>query len=418
MYGVNFKYPFLYLFIALAGGIICSEYFTFSGGIYCLPLLSIAFLVRKSRLLADLLLLGCVFFIGKEISTIKIPEFPDKTPYLIQGRCSEILTNHHYILSVGKQHYYVNHIHTDTFYQPGDSLHFFAQIIPFQYTKKPGEFSYTRYLKQKQVFHQLIPLSPIEKKGSSHTLSSFFYQLRERIREKTNLLTSDPICQNLINALCLGYKNDLDAEFRNLFSTTGTIHLLSVSGLHTGALYLFFLFLLKHLGFKHRKSELFLLPILWTYASLTGLAPSVVRASTILSFMTLGKIFHRSYTPLNALTASAFFTLLINPSAIYSISFLLSYSAYAGILILYPFLYQLPGHLPAYLSKIYACCCVTIAAQLPTLPLCAYFFHSVNINGFIANLIAVPIATLFLYGAACCLILPLWIAHPLCFLPL
>lgn len=264
---------------------------------------------------------------------------------------------------------------------------------------------------KKKVYSQLIPKTVVTPKGRSNDLGSFFYRLREKLMDKTSRLTQDTTCRQLMNALCLGYKTELDNDFRDLFITTGTVHVLSVSGLHTGAIYLFQLFLLKHLGFIRRKSEILLLPLLWAYACLTGLSPSVVRASTILSFITAGKVFCRTYTPLNALAASAFFTLLIQPTALYSASFLLSYCAYAGILIFYPFLFRLPGTLPLIGSKIYASCCVTIAAQILTLPLSAFYFHTVNLNSFLVNLIAVPLATLLLYGSACCLVLPLFVSR-------
>lgn len=358
-----------------------------------------------------------VFAIGQQLSPRPPSEYSEHTPYLINGRCEEVLPRHHYILSSGKQRFYLNNYYTDTLYGPGDSLSFCARIAVLHNRVNPGEFSYNRYLRQKQVYCQAIPLTPIIQKGHSEDITSFFYNCREKLMEKTGRLTQDTVCRKLINALCLGYKTDLDNEIRQLFITTGTVHLLSVSGLHTGAVYLFLLFILKHLGLTRRKTEILLLPLLWSYACLTGLSPSVVRASTILSFITAGKVFCRTYIPLNALAASAFFTLLIQPASLYSVSFLLSYSAYAGILIFYPFLLRLPGTLPPVASKIYACCCITVAAQLPTLPLSAFYFHTVNVNSFLINLIAVPLATLLLYTSACCLLLPLFISQylaPLC----
>ena len=336
---------------------------------------------------------------------------PENSVYRINSRCEEILPRRHYILSVGPKLFYLNNYHTDTLYRPGDSLHFLARIIPFREQANPGEFSYARYLKQKKVYSQLIPLTAVIQKDHSDNIGSFFYRLREKLMDKTAALTQDTTCRQLINALCLGDKTELDNDFRELFITTGTVHVLSVSGLHTGVIYLFLLFLLRHLGCTHRKSEILLLPLLWAYACLTGLSPSVVRASTILSFITAGKVFCRTYTPLNSLAASAFFTLLFQPSSLYSVSFLLSYSAYAGILIFYPFLLRLPGALPPVVSKIYACCCITFAAQILTLPLSAFYFHTVNLNSFLVNLVAVPLATLLLYCSATCLILPLFVSR-------
>ena len=330
---------------------------------------------------------------------------PDSV-YLIESRCIEKLPHHNYILSAYHQKFYLNHFYTDMNYDPGDSLTFCARIIPLTNRSNPGEFSYAEYLKQKEVHHQLIPCTEIRKNGYSHNIYSFFSRQRDRLLNKTERLMRDSTSRMLINALCLGYKNDLAPDLQNLFITTGTVHLLSVSGLHTGAIYLLILFLFKRLGLSGRKTEAGIIPLLWIYACLTGLSPSVVRASTILTFITIGKVFCRSYTPINSLAAAAFFSLLIQPSNLHSLSFLLSYSAYAGILIIYPCLFHLPGKLPPLLSKIYACFCITIAAQLPTLPISAYYFHTMNINGFLANLIAVPLATLLLYSASIGLILP------------
>ncbi|MDE6450900.1 MAG: ComEC family competence protein [Odoribacter sp.] len=407
----HFKYPFLYLFSAFAAGIVSSEYFIFTEWFLFVPFTLACLCVRKFKLATDCLLLISIFAIGQELSSHTIPEYSKNVPYRIKSRCEEILPRHHYILSAGQQKFYLNNSYTDTLYSPGDSLSFYARITIFHNRVNPGEFNYAHYLRQKKVYCQVFPLTPIVQKGHSEDIASFFYHCRRKLMEKTSLLTQDSICRQLINALCLGYKTDLDNATRNLFITTGTVHLLSVSGLHTGAIYVFLLFIVRHLGLTRRKTEILLLPLLWSYACLTGLSPSVVRASTILSFITVGKVFCRTYTPLNSLAAAAFFTLLIQPTSLYSISFLLSYSAYAGILIFYPFLLRLPGTLPPIVSQIYACCCITIAAQIPTLPLSAFYFHTVNINSFLINLLAVPLATLFLYISACSLLLPLFVGQ-------
>lgn len=341
---------------------------------------------------------------------------PDKI-YHIDGRCKEILPHHNLILSAGNQNYYLSHFYTDTTYMPGDSLHFKTRILPFRQNTNPGEFSYTRYLKQKNVSFHLYPVTPIRQYGHSENLHTISDRFRKKWITKTYRLFSDSTCCQLINALCLGYKNDLDSEVQNLFISTGTVHLLSVSGLHTGAIYLFILFIFKSIGFPSRKLTLAVLPILWCYACLTGLSPSVVRAATILSFIHIGQYFNRSYTPLNSVAAAAFLTLIFHPRNLYSISFLLSYSAYTGILTIYPFLYRLAGKLPSFPAKIYACCCITIAAQLPTLPISAYYFHTINLNGFLANLIAVPLTTFLLYASMICLLLPFLLSQYLAWIP-
>ena len=372
-------------------------------------LLALLFL-KKNKLLADLFLLLTIFTIGLQIAARPKMEYRKNEVYLIESRCKEILPHNNYLLSIHDRLFYLSGFNIDTTYCLGDSLHFQAKIIQLHNRNNPGEFNYNKYLNQQGIYHQLIPCSEIQVVGHSHNIASFFSELRDKLIQKTERLTQDTIAKTLINALCLGAKNDIDIHFRDLFITTGTVHLLSVSGLHTGAIYLLLVFLFKHIGLSGKKTSLALIFVLWGYACLTGLSPSVVRASTILSFITFGKAFNRTHTALNSLSASAFFTLLIVPNTLYSLSFLLSYSAYAGIMLLYPFLYNLPGKLPPVVSSIYSCCCITIAAQLPTLPIGAFYFHTININGFLANIIAVPIATTVLYSSAICLALPFFIS--------
>lgn len=389
--------------------------------IYCffigLFLVLLSFIFQLSPGWKELFLIVTVLSYGFVISAPPLfTPFPDKI-YRIDGRCNEILPHHNLILSVSNQNYYLSHFYTDTIYMPGDSLHFNARILPFRQNANPGEFSYARYLKQKNVFFHLLPVSPIRQNGHSDDLYTVFDHLRKKWLSKTHRLFSDSTCCQLVNALCLGYKNDLDSEVQNLFISTGTVHLLSVSGLHTGAIYLFILFIFKSIGFPSRKITFVVLPILWCYVCLTGLSPSVVRAATILSFIHIGQYFNRSYTPLNSVAAAAFLTLSFHPSNLYSLSFLLSYSAYTGILTIYPFLYRFAGKLPPFPAKIYACCCITVAAQLPTLPISAYYFHTINLNGFLANLVAVPLATFLLYAAMLCLLLPFLLSQYLAWIP-
>ncbi|MEG2554758.1 MAG: ComEC/Rec2 family competence protein [Odoribacter sp.] len=364
------------------------------------------------RIWVDLCFLFTLFCCGQLVSSV--PSFlPNpETVYFLKSRCEEQLPHHNYILSVGGQKFYLSRFYVDRMeLQPGDSLCFRSKLFPLLENANPGEFSYARYLKQQGVRARVVPVTDLERTGHSHTIYSFFNHLRENLLAKTAVLVKDSLSRRLIDALCLGYRNDLDSELQDLFVSTGTVHLLSVSGLHTGAIYLLLLFVFKQMGCRGRKSEWAVIPLLWGYACLTGLSPSVIRAATILSFITVGKMFCRTNTALNSVAAAAFFSLLIQPSAIYSLSFLMSYAAYSGIVLLYPFLFRLPGRLPPLVSKVYACCCVTIAAQLPTLPISAFYFHTININGFLANMVAVPLSTVLLYSAAVLLVLPVFVGQ-------
>ena len=369
------------------------------------------------RKYCDIFLLLAIFGIGISVSSHPHKLYPEENIYFFQGRCEEQLPYNQYILSTGNTRFYLNLYTPEITYHPGASLAFYTSISTIPDISNPGEFNTAHYLKQKKVYHRLFPLTEITQWHSTHLPSFSFKQFRKSLIRKSQILTQDSACHMLIQALCLGYKNDLDADTKHLFIETGTIHLLAVSGLHTGAIYLFLLYLFRYIGLYGPKKELCILPLLWMYACLTGLSPSVVRAATILSFISIGKAFNKNYIPLNALAASAFFTLLLHPHLLQSLSFLLSYSAYTGILTIYPLLHRLPGKLPPVLSHLYNSCCVSIAAQIPTLPIAAYYFHTIPLNSFLINIIAIPLATLFLYSSAICLVLPVAVAQYLIIIP-
>ncbi len=397
--------------LALTAGILCNGCLSLPLAVFYGSGLLSLFTFKRYPHLAEIAILACLFAAGLQTATTPTFHPEPNSLYLIRARCEEVLSRNNYILSMEGQRFYLSRYHTDSSYRLGDSLTFYSRIRLLTDRSNPGEFNYTRYLKQKNVRHQLLPQTGITLSGHSDNIRSLFQDYRQHYLRKTAQLFPDTNSRKLINALCLGYKNDLDDDIRTLFVSTGTIHLLSVSGLHTGAIYLLLICFFRMVGLKGRKKELLLLPMLWAYACLTGLSPSVVRAATILSFITLGRAFNRTYTPLNSLAASAFFTLLLSPFMLYSLSFLMSYSAYSGILLLYPVFNRLKGKLPSFLSSLYQCCNLTLSAQYFTLPISAYFFHTVNITGILANLLAVPLATLLLYCSTVTLLLPLSIGQ-------
>lgn len=413
----DFKYPFLYLLSALVAGILCSASVPLPFPFLFFAIGIAVFCCKRYGLLADIALLSAIFCVGWLIAVRPSFPFEQNRLYLLHCRCEEKLSKNNYILSVHHRRLYLSHFYADDLYRIGDSLSFTAYLSPVRTDGDFGESGFARYLKQKEVFAQVLPRGGIRKIGHVRTLRAVFSHLQEKLLDKTECIAKDSLFRQLMDALCLGYRNDLDPDLRDLFVSTGTIHLLSVSGLHAGAVYLLLTLLFKALGMRGRKVILSGIPFLWVYTCLTGLSPSAVRASTILTFISFGKAFHRTYTPVNSLAAAAFFTLLFHPPVLYSLSFLLSYSAYSGILLLYPFFIRPVRKSSSLLSKVYAFCCLSLAAQIPTIPIAAFYFHSVNVNGFLANLIAIPLTSLFLYSSVFCLLFPASIGRFLAVIP-
>lgn len=419
------------LCMALIAGILCNSLLCIPVSLFYLFFFIVLFILfsihffsipdkyfrweRHLKNSSDVFLICAIFTLGSFIAQHEPPPTLSSGIHPIHSYCEEELTHNNHIVSYRNTRLFLSGFDAGTQLRPGDSLFFYARILPLPENSNPGAFSYNQYLKQKNTHYKIIPCSEIKITGHPRNFLSTFQDLRATLMYKTARLFPDTTVCALINALCLGYKNDLDKNIQNLFIQTGTIHLLAVSGLHTGAVYLLLVYLFHLTGLSRRKIDLFVIPLLWCYACLTGLSPSVVRAATILTFIAGGKMFDRDYTPLNSIAASAFLTLIIQPHLINSVSFLMSYSAYTGIIVIYPFLNRLPGKLPAFPAKIWALCSVSIAAQVFTLPIVAFYFHTVNVNSILVNLVAIPLATVILYASIILLLIPVFIGVKIAF---
>lgn len=213
-----------------------------------------------------------------------------------------------------------------------------------------------------------------------------------------------------VGALTLGYKDDIDPEVRRHFQASGAAHVLAVSGLHTGIIYGLLVWLLTLGGrirpmhenkWGRRAISAVIIAVMWGYAWLTGMTPSVVRAVLMVSLFEIGRMFYRQSFSLNTIAAAAVLILLVKPSDLWSVSFQLSFAATAAIVVMvngmgkvfhYRELRQtFTGRL---VNWVIALMLVSIAAQLGTLPITIYYFGQVSSYFLLTNLIVLPLATL------------------------
>ena len=196
-------------------------------------------------------------------------------------------------------------------------------------------------------------------------------------------------------ALLLGYVNEIDSRLKSAFAASGTMHILSVSGMHVGIVFLFLETILSFLAkFKYGlfiKSFLQIICI-WAYAAVTGFSPAVLRASTCLGFLIIGKTIRRKPEMLNVISASVFFLLVMDPSILSDVGFQLSYMAVIGIVLLYKPVYDLYVTHLWLPDKIWALVAVSVAAQIATFPLSLYYFHRFPNYFIVSNLIIVPLS--------------------------
>jgi competence protein ComEC len=136
--------------------------------------------------------------------------------------------------------------------------------------------------------------------------------------------------------------------------------------------------------------------ILWAFAFVTGLTPSVLRATMMFSFLQAGKLMKRPSNGINSVLASALFLILIRPSVIFDAGFLLSYSAVIFILCFYQDFYLLIHCKNWLVDKIWQSAAITIIAQAGTLPLTIMLFNRFPTYFILANITIVPVSNLLI----------------------
>lgn len=260
----------------------------------------------------------------------------------------------------------------------------------------PAAFDYGKYLRKKNIYAQAwVQIGQIKRQPSCQ-LDAYYYadQLRNRINRNLDQAGCEPVAAALFKALFLGQQQDIPTEISKDYQYAGVVHILSVSGLHVGFILLLlrgcFRWLPKKRSFQLTELLLSIL-FLWAFAFVAGLSPSVLRAVTVFTFVSLGLFLHRSSSNLNALFVSAFLLLLVLPQAVFDIGFQLSYAALLFIFLLQPQLkkgYQPKTKIGRYLWEN---CSLSLAAQLGTLPLSLYYFHQFPGLFLVANVLLLPI---------------------------
>ncbi|HNS72318.1 MAG TPA: DNA internalization-related competence protein ComEC/Rec2 [bacterium] len=208
--------------------------------------------------------------------------------------------------------------------------------------------------------------------------------------------------QALLSALLVGVRTGIDDELREEFSRVGVVHVLAVSGLHVGFILAALLLFISLLRIPHRARLPVLLAALYLYVLITGSAPPVVRAAVTAALLLAAPMLQRRFNPVNAVALAAMIILLFNPLDLFGAGFQLSFAATLGILLIYRRLDRwAAGRLPQWRQwrhpwrkSALQLLMVSLAAQIATLPLTAWYFNTLPLWGLAANLAVVPLVSL------------------------
>lgn len=425
------KYPFIRLLIPFVFGVIFFSqkqfleiYSLVSIVAICIAVLFIlnrGFLTIKTNFLFGILLNLTLFFSGFAVASLNVvldnganlieaqyakctivePVKEKTNSYQLVVTVTGIQMDSNWVVTNGKTIVYLEKDSSSSLIRMGDKLLIASDFNLITPPKNPNEFNYKNYLSNRGITHQTYVRSKDflllnEKSENIYTYSNEARNYLLATLEKSGVV-DDQFA--IASALILGDKDNLDYDVKKSYAAAGAMHVLAVSGLHVGIVFLLLNSLLFFMN-KNQKSRVLkatlLILCLWIYALLTGLSPSVLRASTMFSFVIVGTALNRKSSIYNTLGASAFFLLIINPNLLFEVGFQLSYVAVLGIVYLQPLIYKRIYTRWWLLDKIWAITAVSIAAQIATLPLTLYYFQQFPTYFMISNLLVIPAAMVVL----------------------
>ncbi len=396
----------------------------------------ITFVVWKKKYLQSLLLLFTIFFIGgsfvsmkQHATNVQLPETQITFKAVLLSNPvvhGKVIQMDLMVMTESETMKVRASILRDTIINRYQTLHLGDGIKATAYLEKPMNFSdatfdYARWLKLHGYSAETFIFYNQWQKAKVNLHQMSFLQrtslaaagYREKLMKvlESNL---DSTHLAIVTAMTLGDKQLINRDVKEDYSITGASHVLALSGLHLTILYGLLLFLMSWCErilprvFRRGLSELLILLILWSYVVLVGMSSSVVRSALMLTIYSFVTLLNRERLSVNTLALTAIIMLIANPYNLFDIGFQLSFVSVWAILLFYPLIYEL---IPLKQKKslvvvrwIWGMIAVSLAVQLGTAPLIAYYFGRVSMLFAVSSLIAVP-CTMVIVSASFCLLL-------------
>jgi competence protein ComEC len=419
--------PFLRLYAPLCAGVIVAEavprltLFVLIAGILSLALMTVR-LFRKSyfsdiffgsAVVAFLLSAGFllrameqnrpgVLSETRQLVTVRLSGYPEKKNASWSLRAKIIMAREGDSLS-SPGHSIMLWFMGDTLpgaWQPGDRLVLRIRPRPVENNGNPCEFNYRRYLEGQGIRQMAF--------FRTSDIIEYLPDGRRNVRELSLIVAHRMIAAfsnaglrgeelGLVTALTIGDKELLDREHLTSFSRSGAMHIMAVSGLHVGMISLALSWLLFFLrGRLLIIKALIIVSALWGFAFITGLSPSVLRATIMFTFLQAGSLMHRPPASMNSLLASAFILTVIRPAVIFEAGFQLSYIAVAFIITFYSSFYRLARLKNRIADWFWQMTAVSLVAQAGTLALTVRLFNIFPLLFLITNIVVIPISFIVL----------------------
>jgi competence protein ComEC len=430
-------FPFFFLTLSLAGGILLSSLVSFSLGagiaamVGCLVFSWIFFsALRKTKLAFVFILLACLFlgwswhthwyytFINNPLKTLASEGYID-----FQGKLYKSITRGHEtdhlflklekIFAGNQEKKMKGNLRISVPHVLGASsgldLHTHDKIkVSAKLTSSHGFNNFSsseldQYLKIQNIHNRAYTKSPllIEKLGTGKktSLPRIISIIKRKLQMGIESCFANPQGAGLspegaiIEALLLGERRRMEPEISRGLQQAGIFHLFAISGAHIAIISLLLFTLFRFLKIPDRTNYALLIFFLIFYAMLVEGRPSVMRATIMALAFIIGRLIWRKVNLLNTLSISAFIILMWNPSNLFSLGFQLTFAATLSIILFFPKVVRHLLRLPLRISEIFA---LSLTAQLGVLPLIALAFNRISFSSLILNFAAIPLVGLIM----------------------
>lgn len=424
------EYPFLKFAFIFIIGIISNRLFQFHSCLYLIIIISlllifvfIYFVIKKYKVLLISILLYCIilftgaFIANASSNKIDSPllhyQKENKVKLFAQVQKVELERSYEILFTVNTDSIFFDNkqfiLHNKlickyrgdstqlknlySMIEPGNKIFMTGTFQKGRERRNPGEFDYNKYLISNGIVGLFISYDTDSINIYDHSENLFeskLFTVRKHIDKIIHDL-NQPTTAGLLRGLLLADRSEIDFETKKDFINSGVIHVLAVSGLHVGYVLVIFLFLFGRFGI-YTRSVLTILGLL-TFMFITGVPPSVFRATLMSIIIILAFLFNRSTNLINSIAIAAIIILIINPDEIYNPGFQLSFAAVLSIGIIYPPVQKaiqklkLKHKWSEYLLLFFG---VSLSAQIGTIPFTLAYFSKLSLVALFANLLVIP----------------------------
>ena len=286
------------------------------------------------------------------------------------------------------------------FCEIGDTISTVGEFQEIRAVRNPGEFNFLNYYNRQNIYgwifaddHYVIRIDQNE----AFQLNKIIVEVRDKIRDFFKEYAPG-VAGDLLSALILGDKSDVEPSIRDSFAETGVIHVLAVSGLHVGYVLIILLLLKNMLGLPWGWDRIVVILGLCIFVLITGSKASVVRASIMAGLYILAPVVNRQVNIWNIIAVAGFIILCFNPLDLFDLGFQLSFLAVISIVFFYNWLNEtLPEKIRVnniqntIIRFVWGLFLVSFSAQIGTLPLTSFVFGKIPVVALIANVFIVPL---------------------------